>query len=227
LSDFRRITGTLEHAAFVYTDGMSRLPPLYNAMRGFDSDESSVRRISESVAGTLDWWLARLRDTSVTRQLYPLQELRDLGLYVDASTSWGIGLYFDGKWSAFELAPTWKGDGGRDICWLEAVALELLLLFMHQLGLTHGRFRIYSDNMGAIGAHTKGRSSNEHINLCVRRSISFAARHLLVLDFVYVASADNPADPISRGDLGPPSLHIKRKFALPDVLSECLRDAHA
>lgn len=224
LLDYQKLAGTLEHAAFVHTKGASRLPPIYRAAGGFKGSLLAIRRTSKSVDDILEWWQVQLRDASVVRQLYPLQDLQDHHLFVDASTDWGLGLLFDGKWAAWRLAPDWKQGGGRDICWLEAVALELLLLYMVQLGYTHGRFLIHSDNMGAIGAHTKGRSSNEHINLCVRRTLTSAATHLITTQFVYVPSADNPADPISRGILGPPHALIQRQFATPLELAPYMWD---
>ncbi|CAL1715691.1 unnamed protein product [Somion occarium] len=45
-----------------------------------------------------------------------------LVLFVDASTSWGIGLVANGKWLAWQLKPGWKSDG-RDIGWAEMVAI--------------------------------------------------------------------------------------------------------
>ena len=42
---------------------------------------------------------------------------------MDASTSWGIGFWMEGKWIAWQSIPGWKNDG-RDIGWLEMVAIE-------------------------------------------------------------------------------------------------------
>jgi hypothetical protein len=58
--------------------------------------------------------------------------LQDLGLFFDASTSWGIGIVFGRLWYSFRLAPGWKTTG-HDICWLEAIALGLLIHFLGQL----------------------------------------------------------------------------------------------
>lgn len=52
-------------------------------------------------------------------------------------------------WASFQLSPTWKVPG-RDICWLETLAIELLTYFLEQMGLQHYRLLIHSDNQGTI-----------------------------------------------------------------------------
>jgi hypothetical protein len=48
---------------------------------------------------------------------------------VDASTSWGLGIVIGRRWYSFKLIANWK-QPGRDICWLEAIAIELLYHFL-------------------------------------------------------------------------------------------------
>jgi len=56
-----------------------------------------------------------------------------MGLYVDASTSWGIRIIVGKEWAAFQLSPAWKIEG-QDICWLEIVAIKLLIHFLESRG---------------------------------------------------------------------------------------------
>jgi hypothetical protein len=77
---------------------------------------------------------------------------------------------------------------------------------------------IHSDNQGTIGAMAKGRSPNFHINLSVRRTYTTLSSTLIVPIIVYIPSADNPADPISRGEAGLPSLRLQTSFMLPEEL---------
>jgi hypothetical protein len=110
---------------------------------------------------------------------------------------------------------------------LEAVALELLVYFLVQAGLNNIRLLIHSDNNGAIGAHEKGHSPNIEINLCVRRTYTVIAEQLIVPEFVYIESALNPSDPISRGEQGPSSFkHLKCSFEVPDELIDAIIDVH-
>jgi hypothetical protein len=83
----------------------------------------------------------------------------------------------------------------------------------------HVLFR--SDNKGAIGAHEKGRSPNQDINLCVRRSFAVTSGSSITPKIVYVPSAKNLADAPSRG-LSAAHLHerhrMPRHFKLPREL---------
>jgi hypothetical protein len=80
-----------------------------------------------------DLWSTRLRNASAFRQLAYLPPLQDLRLFVDASTSWGVGLTIGDSCFALLLCSHWKRDG-IDICCLEVVTIALLLLFLVQLG---------------------------------------------------------------------------------------------
>jgi hypothetical protein len=59
-----------------------------------------------------------------------------MGIFTDASTSWGIGIVVAGRWiAAFRLHEDWKVEG-RDICWLETVAVEVLFYILEAMGVT-------------------------------------------------------------------------------------------
>jgi hypothetical protein len=81
---------------------------------------------------TLVWWERMLLQPSFVRKLRPLGKLHDFGIYVDASTSWGVGFIIGERWYVLPLREDWKRDG-IDICWLKAIALELCFLFLKQL----------------------------------------------------------------------------------------------
>jgi hypothetical protein len=172
----------------------------------------------------LTWWLGKLEMTGFTRALRPRGPLQDLGLYVDASTSWGIGIVIGDCWAPFRLSPTWKVPG-RDICWLETIAVELLIYFLEEKGFRDCRLVIHSDNQGTIGALGKGRSSNSHINFSVRRTYVALADLLITPELAYIKSEANPADPISRGEPGPVGKRMFPNFTLPEELASCFVDA--
>jgi hypothetical protein len=147
-----------------------------------------------------------------------------MGIFVDASTSWGIGIVIDGRWIGFQLTPRWKVPG-RDITWLETIAVEILVYFLDSLNVNNHNVLIHSDNQGTIGAMDKGRSPNVHINLSVRRTYATLSAILAVPTFVYIPSADNPADPTSRGEMGPPSSRLHAAFMLPPELQDVFINA--
>jgi len=220
LLDIDKIHGSLCHVAFVYIDGRSRLPSLSNFASSFHNNEMITRYPPHSMMTDLNWWLRKLEQRDISRPLRPRGPLQDLGLYVDASTSWGIGIIIGDSWASFQLSPDWKVPG-RDICWLETLAIELLTYFLEQMGLHNCRLLIHSDNQGTIGALDKGRSPNSHINLSVRRMYIVLSALSISPDIVYVESADNPADPISRGEPGEAGKHMLPTFMLPEELSNC------
>ncbi|KAF7311173.1 hypothetical protein MKEN_01018500 [Mycena kentingensis (nom. inval.)] len=207
LKEIQQVHGTLVHVTFVFRDGASRLPPISKSMHRYYKNEFKKWHIPESARNALLWWCDRLNDPHAYRALVPLPPLTDLRIFVDASTSWGVGVIIGDRWYAMRLRPDWRLKDTRDICWLEAAALEILFLFLIQLGHTNSHLLIHSDNYGAIGAHDKGRSTNPELNLCVRRSSESLLVHNIVPHLVYVPSAENPADKISRGILPPPSYY--------------------
>ena len=217
LKDVERIHGSLCHVAFVYLEGSSRLPSISNFAASFKGNELLQRYPPRSMVTDLHWWLKELDKPSFFRELRPRGEMQDLGLYVDASTSWGIGVIIQGRWAAFKLHPDWKTEG-RDICWLETLALEFLIHFLDAMGICNAHILIHSDNTGAIGALDKGRSPNYHINLSIRRMYTILVSRFITHRLEYISSEDNPADPISRGESGPAELAIPYSFSMPDEL---------
>ena len=137
----------------------------------------------------------------------------------EVSTSWGIGIIIGDRWASFQLSPTWKVPG-RDICWLETLAIELLIYFLEGMGLCHCCLLIHSDNQGTIGALEKGRSPNSHINLSVHRTYLVLSNLSISPEIVYIESVANPADPISRGEPGEAGKQIVPTFKLPQELSD-------
>lgn len=92
LLEVQKIHGVLCHICFVYEDGSSRLAVISNSMSDFDGNPFARRRISNSFRDTLTWWRQKLADPSLYRQLRPLGPLRDLRIFVDACTTWGIAV---------------------------------------------------------------------------------------------------------------------------------------
>lgn len=223
LLDVQKIHGSLCHVAFVYIQGRSRLPSLSNFIASFMDNEFSLRYPPHSMMTDLKWWLGMLGDPAFHRKLLPRNPCRDMGIFVDASTSWGIGIIIAGKWTAFKLHQDWKIEG-RDICWLETVAVEILLYILEAMGVANTTLLIHSDNQGTIGSLGKGRSRNFHINLSIRRAYVVLASLYISPELIYIASENNPADPISRGELGSIDSRITASFSLPDELRHIFLD---
>jgi len=166
----------------------------------------------------------QLQKTGFLRQLTPSGTPLNLGIYVDDSTSWGIGINIQGKWLTLKLSPTWKIPG-QDICWLETIAVELLVYILEARHIQESTIIIHSDSQGTIGSMDKGRCPNFHINLSIRRTYSVLCPSLITLIFSYIPSDQNPADPLSRGVLGPPQDKLNCPFTLPEELNNIFINA--
>lgn len=206
LKDAMSINGTLSHVTFVIPRGRSYLGNLSTFISSFPSRFSS-RYPPPSVVSDLKWWFNTLSSPPIPRDLVPRGSPQDLNLWVDASTDWGIGLTLSEKWNTWTLVSGWKGQG-RDIGWLEAVAVELAILTLFDLGWKNACILVHSDNQGVIGAFTRGRSRNFHVNLCIRRSEAIAMCSNVAHVLSYVESARNKADVISRGEVGSHTLRL-------------------
>jgi hypothetical protein len=105
----------------------------------------------------ISWWRKRLSEPFVGLKIIRPPEPLLSELFVDASTTWGIGLTLDGKWLTWELKEGWKSDG-RDIGWAKMVAVELAVRTLVTAKYMNYHVIVCSDNMGVTGALAAGRS---------------------------------------------------------------------
>ncbi|RXW16277.1 hypothetical protein EST38_g9578 [Candolleomyces aberdarensis] len=221
LIEVEKIHGSLCHVAFVYRDGCSRLPSLSNFATTLQGNRLIKRYPPPSAILDSKWWQERLSTPGFLRDLNLSLSPVDIGLYVNACTSWGIGILWEGRWMAFRLSPDWKTEG-RHIGWLETLAIELAAYLVCSRGLRNTHLLFHSDNQGTIGSVTKGRCRNTHINNSVRRTFDVLVPASVDVTLTYVESASNLADPISHGILGLSGDHIPLSFPLPSELVSVL-----
>jgi len=100
--------------------------------------------------------------------------------------------------------------------------MEIVVYFLEQLNFSNICMRIHSNNQGAIGAFSKGRSPNRAINLTVQHTFAILYPLFITPDLVYIESENNPADPLSRGILGANNKCLIQTFKLPDDLINVL-----
>ena len=156
----------------------------------------------------------------------------NLDIYVDTSTSLGVGLCVGNCWVAWRLVPGWN-SGGCDIGWEEAVALELAAMWLAETDQHDVCVVIRLDNKGVIDAFNKGRSRNLHHNDCLGRiSLLLAISNTSVIP-VFIPSRLNKADSLSCGILGSSEHHLlpslilvlnyPHSLSLPDVYRGALK----
>jgi hypothetical protein len=213
LNDVQTLYGRLLHACLVVTSGRAYLTCL-ERMLALCNDRPFVAYLPvKGIAEDLAWWSSRLSSLHVSRPIPSPVTLLDPHAFSDASLS-GIGISIDGKWRAWRLIPGWQTlDGSRDIGWAEAVGFELLARHISRSVSPSGHFRVYGDNKGVVEGWRNHRSKSIPVNRVFQRihELLELSDHSLSLHPAYVPSADNPADPLSRG-IYPPI-----EFQLPEI----------
>jgi hypothetical protein len=199
------VLGTLVHCSLAVPDGRSHLPSIARFVTSFNYASSPFTRLTPnpSVLSDINWWRSQLSADFCGSLLLKPPPISPVEVWVDASSSWGIGLIFASEWDSWKLKPNWDKDG-RNIGWAEIVAIELGLLFAIRCGYTNTHFLIKSDNQGVIHAIEGGKSRSPQQNLVLQRITLLLSQHRLWISSLYVPSLDNLADPPSRG-LPPPN----------------------
>lgn len=217
LKETQNVLGTLIHCAPVVPLGRSHIAGLSRFTSNFPThynDRFRRRAPSNWARADVVWWLDQLTNKACKSSIASRPDALDLNIFVDASTSFGIGLVLEDSWSYWKLTPGWKSNG-RDIGWAEMVAVELGLLSVIDRGIRNASIRIRSDNQGVIHALDRGRSRNYEQNLVLQRIETNAMMASIHIFLEYVASAANPADLPSRGIPSPLRTYTERRSLLP------------
>ncbi|KAJ8503034.1 hypothetical protein ONZ45_g11221 [Pleurotus djamor] len=201
------IQGTLAHVIYVYPEGRTHLLHLSRFISSFESLKVETQTLPSVLREDLEWWVATLMKHGVARSVIPKGPPQNFGISVDASGDWGIGIIYQDSWDAYRSIPGWNAPG-RDIGWLEGVAVELMVYILEMKGIKDMHVLIHSDNQGVIGAFNKGISRNVETNLCIQRTGASLLARNNSLHLEYVRSENNPADPISRGKFGSPETRL-------------------
>ena len=192
--------GTLVHCSLAVPDGRSRLPSLSRFATSFNYLASPYIRKTpnSSVLSDINWWKIQLTSDFCGSTLSKPPPISPIEFWVDASSSWGVGIVFDGEWCAWRFTTGWNKDG-RNIGWAEIVAIELGLLFAVHKGFSDIHFLLKSDNQGVIHAIEGGKSRSPSQNTVLQRITTLLSQHKIWISSLYVPSIDNVADPPSRG----------------------------
>jgi hypothetical protein len=99
-SEVNSVVGTLNHVCLIVPEGRSHMTSLFRFAAGFEEDCAPYisHRISARVLEDIGWWQEKLSHDYVGMDVIrPPEPQEDFKLYVDASTSWGIGLVLNGR----------------------------------------------------------------------------------------------------------------------------------
>ncbi|KAF8823981.1 hypothetical protein HHX47_DHR9000467 [Lentinula edodes] len=171
----------------------------------------------------LHWWKSTL-SAPISSPIPGPATLIDIHAYSDASSGYGIGLCIQGFWRSYRLLPGWRGHHNeRDIGWAEAAGFHLLVLSFADLTTAGHHYKAWGDNEGVVEGWWSGRSRNRATNLLFRRTHEILASKNFFVHTRYIPSANNPADPFSRGTIGPLKFLLPR-IPIPQYLSDFIID---
>ena len=198
--DTESLLGTLVHCSLAVPDGRSRLPAISRFAASFNFSPSPFiqRTPNRGVLTDIHWWRERLSSKFCGSVLSKPPTTSSVEFWVDASSSWGIGVILDNEWDSWKLSRGWDTNG-RNIGWAEIVAIELGLLFAIHKGYADTHFLIKSDNQGVIHAIEGGKSRSPEQNIVLQRITLLLSHHKFWISSLYVPSLNNLADPPSRG----------------------------
>lgn len=221
------ILGTLVHCSLAVPDGRSRLPAIskFTSSFPYNSSPFSRRTPNATLIEDIAWWRAELSRPFCGSRIVKPPSLSPIEFWVDASTSWGIGIVFNGAWQRWRLRPGWHVDE-RGIGWAEMVAIEFGLRFAVHQGYSDVHFQIRSDNEGVIGALAGGKSRNPEQNRVLRRIVALMRAHSIWITTFYVPSLLNIADKPSRGKAAPGLPRATTSFKLPYCLKPFIHSSH-
>jgi hypothetical protein len=205
LPTLRTIVGKLSHFSLVVPLGRCN-------MRGLWSLQTAMSQKAHPNAAwpwtarqrqDLNWWINTLSRPNVGMLLCTQPKPSpDFRLFCDASSSWGIGIIINEHWDAFKLSEGWNTslETPRDIGWAEFAAVEIIVYFvLKHYNLYDTHILIHTDNQGVLGAWANRSSRNPASNNVLGRTLSSLLARRCWLTLTYVKSAENPADPPSRG----------------------------
>lgn len=220
------ILGSLYHASFVYREGRAYLVNYIQWAKKYPIDDDARKdsylkyHSPHSAITDSKWWLRTLAFDSFAHSVAFRPTSTDLNIWVDASTSFGVGILIDGRWDAWKIrSSSIREEPGRDIGWLEALAIEFTVQHIVTMGFRSIDLVVRSDNQGVIGSYGKGWSHGRFINESLRRVIPQLLLHDISLSIVYVESASNLSDPISRGIFPSNDSHLNTKIVLHSELA--------
>ena len=216
------LQGSLAHLCFVYCDGQSKMPSLHHFITSFHNNIFIHCFPPPHLLTDLAWWQAALELPAFVQPI-GFHPIVNLDIYMDASSSWGIGLVVGSLWRAWQLRPGWQADG-HNIGWAESIALEFAVMEAAACGLQNVWVLIHSNNKGSIGQYIHGQSHNPFINESIdcTSSITRDANFDILLE--YVKSSKNCADAASHGVLLDNIFHLPHIFHIPEALKCFVQD---
>ena len=109
------VLGTLVHCSLAVPDGRSHLPSFSRLAASFKffSSPFTRRPLTSGVLTDITWWRSHLSADFCGSVLSRPPPTSPVDFWVDASSSWGIGIVFDHKWDSWKFLPGWNRSQHR------------------------------------------------------------------------------------------------------------------
>ncbi|KAE8183593.1 hypothetical protein CF335_g8277 [Tilletia laevis] len=180
LDDAQRLLGRLLHASPIVLDAsrhLTRLIGFINIAMRSNAHARAERHGGTALDEDVRWWRERLSGEEVWRSIAEYAP-QDINLYVDASSDWGVGIWWNGCSAAYRLRSDWRLRGnGRDIQFAEALAVEVGLLHVFSTGLRSAALIVYTDNTGVQFGVPRGRMRNAAATIVIERLHELQVKH--------------------------------------------------
>jgi hypothetical protein len=199
-TEAQQLIGTLNHCSVVLVGRQSHLPTLYQFVSTFNNAKNVfvTHSVTRSVITDVSWWRSELTKPWCGAHICQVPPTLRSQIFVDASTSWGIGFVWEDHWLTWKLLPGWKAEG-CDIGWAEMVAVELAFLTLLAARYSNCHIILCSDNQGVIGALKNEASHNPQQNAVLHRIIHYTQSSGIWLTPMWIASEENITDGPSWG----------------------------
>lgn len=187
LKAIQSLIGVLQFACRAIIPGRPFCRRLINATCGLSKPYHHIR-VTQNIQKDLKMWLSffkQFNGISVFHDRFWISSA-DAELYSDSAGSFGLGIYFAGKWAYAAWPETWRESGlTRDITVLELFPI-LVSLYLWGNELQNKKILFHCDNAAVVYAvNTMTSKSNNVMTLlraltlkCLRLNVVAKARHI-------------------------------------------------
>jgi hypothetical protein len=219
------VLGTLVYCTLAVPNGCTQLVMLTHMVSAFKGAQNcfSCWTPSPAVLNNIAFWHTKLSAPFCGSVLCNLPPLSPVEFWVDALTSYGVGVVFAGHWAAWQFCAGWQADG-HNIGWAKMIAIEVGVWVAVELGFCNTHFLVRSNNTGAIGLVSLGKAQNTEQNCSLQRIIAHMCASNLCIMSKYVALAANMADTPSCNVLAADHKPLLARIPIPPCFSMYLLD---
>jgi hypothetical protein len=99
-TEVQQLIGTLNHCSVVIVGGQTHLPTLYQFVSTFSNAKNPfiTHSVTRGMIANVSWWQSELTKPWCGAHIHQIPAALPLQIFVDVSTSWGIGFVWEDHW---------------------------------------------------------------------------------------------------------------------------------